>query len=185
MKSYSAVGVILKRRNFSEADRIITIFTKYHGKIYAIAKGVRKITSRKAPSLEPFTLCKLFIVSGKNLDIITETELISSFPSLRKNLKSVTLAYEICEMIDRLLPEKQINRSLFELIINSFNALNDPQQKMETINQEEVLMKILWDLGYLPENRSLHGVELSNFIENILEKKLKSRQLLTKIEQLI
>jgi len=63
-RSYKAEGIILKRINFSEADKILTIFTKRHGKVRAIAKGVRRLTSRKAGSVELFNQAGLFLLEG-------------------------------------------------------------------------------------------------------------------------
>jgi len=79
MRSYKTEGIVLKRINYGEADRILTIYTKRHGKIRAIAKGVRKLTSRKAGSLELFNNVVLFLVKGKNLDIITEAQTVDLF----------------------------------------------------------------------------------------------------------
>ena len=72
IRSYKATAIILKRTNFSEADRLITIFTKKHGKLTLIAKGIRKLTSRKKGHLELFTLAQLQIAKTKSIDIITE-----------------------------------------------------------------------------------------------------------------
>lgn len=184
MKNYSTLGVVLKRRNFSEADRVLTIFTKHHGKIVTLAKGIRKITSRKAPSLELFSYCKMQLVSGRNFEIITETELISSFPNLRNDLKAIAVGYQLCEVIDRLLPERQVNRSLFDMLITSFTEIDQSSENFSKKRLESMLLHILWDLGYIPANEVLTGEKLSFFLESILEKKLKSDQLLTKVEQL-
>ena len=63
-------GVILKRRNFGEADRILTIYTRDYGKVICLAKGVRRPRSKKAGHLELGSWCKIFAVHGKNLDQI-------------------------------------------------------------------------------------------------------------------
>ncbi len=92
-KRYSTEGVVLLRRNFSEADRIINIYSKHYGKISVIAKSVRKIKSKKRGSLEVFSHIKFSAARGKNLDIITEVETINSFESIRKDLSKVAVAY--------------------------------------------------------------------------------------------
>ena len=84
--SFKTEGIILKRMNYGEADRILTIYTLHHGKIRAMAKGVRKLQSRKAGSLELFNHSVLFLIKGKNLDLVTEAQTIDLFKSfLPKN----------------------------------------------------------------------------------------------------
>jgi DNA repair protein RecO (recombination protein O) len=80
---YVAEGIVLKRRNVGEADRILTVFTKKYGKIRVIAKGVRRITSRRAGHIEVFTRVILTLHSYKNMDIVTEAQAITAEPYLK------------------------------------------------------------------------------------------------------
>jgi len=66
MKSYKAEGIVIKRKNFGEADRILTVFTKKYGKIKVLAKGVRRITSRRGPNVELFNQVELVLHQGRN-----------------------------------------------------------------------------------------------------------------------
>ena len=77
----------MARQNYSEADRILKLFTKHYGKVSIIAKGVRKPKSRKRGSLEVFGHIKFAASRGKNLDLMTEVEIIDSFELVRKSLK--------------------------------------------------------------------------------------------------
>ena len=87
-------AVVLSRRNFGEADRIITLFTRDHGKITVLAKGVRRPRSKKAGHLEIGSWCKIFVARGKNLDLLTEVEIKQAFGifPIGKNGLFVTLA---------------------------------------------------------------------------------------------
>ncbi len=184
MHSFKTEGIVLKRTNFGEADKILTIFTKHYGKLHLLAKGIRRTTSKKAPHLEPFSFAKLFIAKGKNLDLVMEAEVINNFSLLRKSLKKISLAYEICEIMDRLCPEQQTNRSLFELAVFELEKLsNSTDEQQYQIN--DFILKLLWDLGYLPEGKILIEADLNTFIEGVMEHKLKSKDLLTKIEGLL
>ena len=111
--SFKTEGIILKRMNYGEADRILTIYTLHHGKIRAMAKGVRKLQSRKAGSLELFNHATLFLIKGKNLDLITEAQVINLFKSWRKNLIKVGIAYYLCELVDKLTPDNQPHEAVF------------------------------------------------------------------------
>ncbi|MCJ7793073.1 MAG: DNA repair protein RecO, partial [Candidatus Marinimicrobia bacterium] len=86
-------GIILKRSNYGEADRILTIYTKHYGKIKAMAKGVRRITSRKGGNVELFNQATLFLYKGRNLDLLTEVQVTKTFKEWRRNLKKVATAY--------------------------------------------------------------------------------------------
>ena len=79
-------GFILKRVNFGDSDRYITIFTKNHGKIEVIAKGVRRITSRRASSVELLNLIEFQSVRSRKNYVLTEVKLIDSFEELKKEL---------------------------------------------------------------------------------------------------
>lgn len=86
-RTYKTEGIILKRINLGEADKIITLYSRHYGKIRCIAKGIRNITSRKGGNLELFNRVAIFLAKGKNLDIITEVQLLDSFSGFRQDLK--------------------------------------------------------------------------------------------------
>ena len=175
MRNYKTEGIIIRRINFGEADRILTIFTKHHGKIKAIAKGVRRIKSRRAPHLELFNQAVLFFHKGKNLDLVSEAQLINSFSDLRKDLKKVALAFKLCELIDQLTRENQSQRhaySLFKTCLNDLSRFNKEKGERIVKNFERELLQAL---GFLPKEKSLNRVEMERYIEGIIEKKLKSK----------
>lgn len=120
MHSYKVEGIILKRTNFGEADRIITAFTKQKGKIGVLAKGIRRITSRRAGSVELFNQSILFLHKGRNFDILTEATTLSTFPKFRTQLSLVGAAYYACELVDRLTAEEQEHDEVYELLVTFF-----------------------------------------------------------------
>jgi len=76
---YKTEGIVLKSTEFKEADKIVTIYTKDYGKITAIAKGVRKIKSKFGSSLEILTHSVFLFYKGRNIDIVSQTEILESF----------------------------------------------------------------------------------------------------------
>src|SRR5438045_4093476 len=98
---YRCEAVVLRQRRLGEADRILTLYTPQLGKVEAVAKGVRKQTSRKAGHLEPLTLSSLLIASGRNLDIITQAETVESFLPLREDLTRLSRGMYVAELVDR------------------------------------------------------------------------------------
>ena len=183
IRTYKTEGIILKRSNFGEADRLLTVFTKHYGKIRCRAPGIRKIISRKAPHLELFNLSTIFLVQGKNMDIVTEAVTINNFSRFKKNLDKVKIAYYLCELVDALCPEKQENREVFELLNQALGILScggSTSMEVEPL-KDNFANQLLWFLGYLPRQRILIGEQLTNFIEDIIGRKLKSQKLLGEI----
>lgn len=181
MRSFKTEGVILKRTNVGEADRLLTVFTKHYGKIKALARGVRRITSRRGGNVEVFTHATMFFSEGRNLDILTEAETIHSFQVLRKNLLTVAYAYKVCELIDRLTAEKQEHENIYRLLVNTLAMLNSPitPNSHIIVNFESEIVKIL---GFWPQNKPFTNINIETFIESITERELKSKKFLQRLK---
>jgi DNA repair protein RecO (recombination protein O) len=128
MKSYKTYGIILKRINLGEADRIVTAYTYELGKIKFIAKGVRKIKSRLAGSIEPFYFSDLVLSQGKNLDILTSASIRKIAIKDEKNLALIKLASFLAELIDKMLPENSPNVKLFDLLEEILDYINEEKR---------------------------------------------------------
>lgn len=171
---YKAEGIILKRKNVGEADRILTLFTKEHGKIRAIAKGIRKMTSRRAPHLEIFMRVHVMIHTGKTLESITEVTPIEVYEDIRTDLSRVSIAYYLCELVDSLMPEKQEHDDVFTLLTKALEDVRAlPVNGIYKVSKTCTL-ELLWALGYLPFGKMISGEELQSFIETITERRMKS-----------
>ncbi|MBU3957142.1 DNA repair protein RecO, partial [Patescibacteria group bacterium] len=169
-RTYKTEGIILKRINYGEADRILTIYTKHYGKIRALAKGVRRITSRRGGNVELFNQAVLFLNKGKNLDLLTEAQVVNSFKSWRRDLKKVTVAYYFCELVDKLTPEEQPNQAVFQLLSRYLGKIGTAILPELTRSFEEALLR---ELGFgVPEELRRSSNSLRDYIESITEKKL-------------
>ncbi len=107
---------MLRRRDLGEADRILTLFTPDHGKLRATAKGIRKPRSRKAGHLELFTRTALLIHKGRDLDVITQAQLVDAHRPLREDLLRGAYAAYAVELLDRFTPERQEHRDMYDLL---------------------------------------------------------------------
>jgi len=173
-RTFRTSAIILKRSNLNEADRLITVFSQNQGKLKLIAKGIRKLTSRKKGHLELFTLSKLLIAKTKTLDIVTEAQTIKGFPELRKNLNRVRIAYLLAELVDKLTPENQDHPEIYHLLIENFSKLNSNKAPKNLILDFEInLLKIL---GFgLPKTITRQSLE--SHIAGIIEKPLNSKKI--------
>lgn len=174
MRSYKTEGIIIKRKNYGEADRILTIFTKNHGKIQIIAKGVRKITSRRSSHIELLNHTALGVYEGK-MPVLTEAECINHHSSLKNDLKKTGYGFYVCELIDGLLPERQENREAFSLLQNMLFDLETTSEPKALLNKFE--QELLSLLGFWPRERAF-AVDSSVIIENIMERKIKTKRIL-------
>ena len=125
-RSFRAESIVLKHSEWGEADRILTLFTREQGKVRAIAKGVRKIRSRRAGHLEPFTHVAIQLAASKDLPIVTQAEMIEGFLPLREDLIRMTQASYAVELLDKFTYEEGENVALFNLLKSTLARLAQP-----------------------------------------------------------
>lgn len=185
MKSYKTEGFVLSRKNWGEADRLVTIFTKHFGKRQFIAKGIRRITSKRAPLLELFSYVSIIAHRGKILDVISEVVALSQYPLIRKRLERIGHVYVAVELVLRLTAENQEQENVYELLSHFLATLNNLNIGRSQAKKELIVFKIqlLTYLGFLAASDVLPDIELNRLIENTLESSLKSPLLLTKIQR--
>lgn len=176
MKNYRTEGIVIKRRNFGEADRIITIFTKRSGKLQVKAPGVRRITSRRSSHIELLNCCIFGLYEGKKYPIVTEVESSESFSNIKNNLGKIGVAYHLCELVDGLCAENQENMLVFSLLKNALEALSSDETDADKLIAEFEI-KLLNILGFYRGDYFPKNFNRTAFIEQILERRLKSRQI--------
>ncbi len=116
-------GIVLRGYPFGEADRVVVLLSPHHGKLRTVAKGVRKTKSRFGGRLEPFTHVELVLFEGRNLDTITQVEVVDAYPRLRTDLERVTSASTMVEAIDAVAQEREPSVALFGLLTEGLDAL--------------------------------------------------------------
>lgn len=179
MRSFKTEGIVIKRRNMGEADRILTVFTKDHGKLQIKAKGVRKISSKRSSHIELLNFAELSLHKGHVMSILTEVQTIESFSEIKTDLKKVGIAYHICELIDGLCPENQESGEIFLLLKNILTTLSREDDVSKPVYTFQ--LELLAQLGYWSGDRSDKDFKTLTFIESILERKLKTRQILPRL----
>ena len=149
-RSYRVEAIVIKHADFGEADRLLTLFTREHGKIRARAKGVRKIRSRRAGHLEPFTRVTLQLAKTKLDPIITQADAIDAYMGLRDNLTLIGYASYVLELLDKFTYEEGENRSLYDLLRDTLARLSNPEvDQLLTLRYYEV--RLLDNVGFRPE----------------------------------
>jgi DNA repair protein RecO (recombination protein O) len=148
---YRTPAVILKRMDLGEADRIVTLFSRDEGKVRAVAKGVRRTTSRSAGHLEPFTLSDVLLAVGRELDIVSQVDTLDAFREIREDLDLTTHAFYLTELVDLLTEDRSENRAVYEILVEGLHHLraeSDARLVLITFH-----LRLLEALGYRPELR--------------------------------
>lgn len=170
-KTFVTEGIVLKRSNVGETDRVITFLTRDFGKLVGIAKGVRSLTSSRRAHLEPGNRVTLFAVATKSMPLITQTKLLET----AAGSKTVTLSdmrqlAQILEVFDRLFVEGDIDQSAYAQAITLRQTFlkHAPRRVIQ-----EQLGTLLEHLGYQDYRETAHDSVL-DYVAEITEKRMKS-----------
>jgi DNA repair protein RecO (recombination protein O) len=120
---YRDEAVVVRTMRLGEADRIVTLVTPEHGKVRAVAKGVRRTKSRIGARLEPLGHVQLLAWRGRELDVVTQVETIDAFPSVRDDLDLLSQALTILEVVDHVALERHGTPAVFSLLVGALRAL--------------------------------------------------------------
>jgi DNA repair protein RecO (recombination protein O) len=148
---YRAEAVVLRTHKLGEADRIITLLTRDHGRVRAVAKGVRRTTSRWGSRLEPFSHVDLQLAEGRNLDTITQAETISPFgKTLGADYERYTAGTAMLETAERVVTEdREPALQQFLLLVGGLRALTGEGKPSSQV-LDSYLLRSLAVAGYAP-----------------------------------
>ena len=175
--SFSDVGIVLKSIDFSEADKLVGVLTHIHGYQELIAKGARRMNSKKAPHLDLFNLVRFQVCRGHPPQLLTQADTQEYYTSLKQSLEKIRIALTIAEILTAILPHGDEDKELFLSLKNFFTLLNKPLSTQEiAYHTNEFGLYIIRHLGY-PEPKSIKEGALSQYFESIINKKIISREL--------
>ncbi len=149
-RSFRVEAVVVRHANWGEADRLVTLYTREQGKLRAVAKGARKIRSRKAGHLEPFTHITLQLAKSRDIPIVTQVETLDPYLPLRESLTLTGYAAYVLELLDRFTYEQEGgNLSLFRLLTETLGRLCSTADTWTAVRFYE--MRLLDFLGFRPQ----------------------------------
>ena len=149
MNLYREQGVVLRTWKLGEADRIVVLLTQGEGKVRAVAKGVRKTKSRFGGRLEPFSHVDLSLYRGRELDIVTQAEVIVPFRALREDYDRVVAGTAMLEAVDQVAQEREAAIRLYLLLVRALRAL-DGRPRDPSVVLDAFLLKLMALEGYRP-----------------------------------
>lgn len=148
-RSFRVEAVVMRHADWGEADRLLTLYTRERGKVRAIAKGARKIRSRKAGHLEPFTRVTLQLARGRDLLIVTQADTLDAYLPIHENLVKTSHAAYVVELLDRFTYEDDSeNYNIFRLLTEALSRLEKEADPWLASRYYEV--RLLDVLGYRP-----------------------------------
>ena len=148
-RNYQTDAIIIKKTKLGEADRILTLYTPHHGKIQAVARGVRRPKSKMAGHLELLTYSQITLARGRNLDIITGSQTINSFLPLKNDLILTSYGLYIIELVNQFTPDQSEDETLFRLLLESLTNLCISDNLDLLLRYFE--LKLLEMTGYRPQ----------------------------------
>jgi len=148
---YRDEAVVLRTHKLAEADRIVTLLTREHGRVRAVAKGVRRTTSRFGSRLEPFTHVDLMLAEGRSLDTVTQAETLGSFSgTLGNDYERYTAGTVMLETAERLASEeRQPSVQQFLLLVGGLRAMAGGERRPAQV-LDSYLLRALAVAGYAP-----------------------------------
>jgi DNA repair protein RecO (recombination protein O) len=146
---YQTEAIIIKKIKLGEADRILTLYTPGHGKIDAVAKGVRRPKSKMAGHLELLTYSQLRLAHGRTLDTIIGSQTLDSFMSLKNDLWLTSYGLYTAEMVYQFTAEHIGNPPLFQLLLETWRRLSQADNSDLSLRYFELQM--LDKVGYRPQ----------------------------------
>ena len=140
---------VITQADYSEADRLYSVFTRKKGKIKVFARSVRKSRSRKAGHLQPLSLIHLMLAKGKTFWIITQSDTLKAYLPIKNDLEKTASALYIFELLDRFAPEEEPLIPLFALVKDTMSRIEEEEDAFLPIKYYE--LRLLKFTGYMPD----------------------------------
>ena len=172
--SFSDTGIVIRSVDSGEADKYVSIITENHGLSDFVARGARRLNSKKAPHLDPFNLVKFQSGRGENPCYLEQVESSSYYPCIKKDFAKTGMCLTITEILIGTLPKEVDDREIFLSLKAFLDAMEKVEDKKE-INRlgRKFGLFILRHLGY-PAPKLPETANLSTYFESIMNKKLIS-----------
>src|SRR5437660_169653 len=150
MPTYQTDAIVLRRLDYGEADRIVTLLTREYGKLAAIAKGARRGKARAASSLDLFARSRMMLAKGRNLDVVAQVEHRGDVRHISGDLERTAYACLVSEVVDKVLEDRHPVDDVFNLVVETLDRLNS-MDRSPRADAAWFVMRILDQLGYLPQ----------------------------------
>lgn len=174
---YHTEGIILGSRNFGEAGKYYSLFTRDLGFIYASAQGVRKMSSKLRFVLQDYSYIKVDLIKGKDFWRVTSASKGNGLESLTKTSTKFEVFYNLAKLLKKLLAGEEPNESLFNDVLSGLYLLEKTEKEEDLRNVEVVMvLRILNNLGYIGGSKDLETLISSPFEQDLVLEVFKQRK---------
>jgi DNA repair protein RecO len=171
---YHTEGLILGSKNYGETGKCYFIFTRELGMVYASAQGVRKMSSKLRFVLRDFGHIRVDLIRGKDFWRLTSASKTNQLENLEKNKEKLAILVNISNLLRRLLAGEEGDEFLFDDLLNGLVFLEKAKSDFHNI-EVVIVLRILYNLGYLGINNKLNAMVRSPYEENLVLEASKSR----------
>lgn len=181
MKYKKLTGVILKKQNYKEADQILTLWTKEAGKVRVLAKSVRLPKSKLVYNLSELAEVKIEVVGHKTLPVVVSAAIKSNFKNLREDLVKMSSGFYAAELMMKMTADEHANQPAYELMLSFFHDLNGMDDLGHYAMIDRFALNLSEVLGFGRPKAVRGHLDVRSFIEQLIERNLKSETLLSQI----
>lgn len=146
---YPVTALVLRSHDYSEVDRLYSLFSREKGKVSAVARGIKKPKAKLAAALQHFSLGEMLLAPGRRFDVITQVRVCNPFYGLRTRLEAISYASYFAELFDESLEEHQAHPALFDLLVDALTRLS--RGETPDLLARYVEISLIAMLGYLPQ----------------------------------
>lgn len=147
---YRAEAIVLHHSDLGEADRLLILYTREHGKLRAKVRAARKATSRLGGHVEPLTRVSLVLVRGHTLDSVTQAQVVEAFPRLKADLLATARSLHAAALVDLFTEEFEPQVALFDLLLETLRRLDRSEARTGDALLRAFEVRLLEILGYRP-----------------------------------
>lgn len=170
-RSFNSAGIVLKRVKVGETDRVISLLTQDFGKLVAVAKGVRKLSSSKRAFLEPGNYVQAHFVKTKSLPLLIQAKLLADCAQVRNDLVEIRKLTQFLEVLEKLFVEEELPKELFQKILKLRQGI--AQQKFKNGQIKQRLENLVQDLGYRHPRETEYDSVLA-YVSSLADRPMRS-----------
>lgn len=172
---YKTEGIILKKAELSETDRLLTVYTEKFGKILVRARGVGKKESKLKSLIEPFNIYELLLARSKTVDVLANSYALKEFLYLRNNLPALALAFYFGELFDKFIVAPEPDENLWELLTRALSALDQKRDDLPKLKEafEKKLLEYLGHPSTIAQGKSTEREKL-NYLQSLAGEEINS-----------
>jgi DNA repair protein RecO (recombination protein O) len=175
--AFADTGIILKVVDFAEADKLVGVMSHTHGYQEYLARGARRMNSKKAPHLDLFNQIKFQVGRGNNPQLLIQADTMNYYPAIKSGLEKARIAMLLAEILTNVMPFEEEDRQTYLSLANFFEALNIKTERADYSKLTyDFSLYLLRHLGY-PLPNTISPENITGYFETIINKKIISRQL--------